>query len=648
MPLLALSHVSVHFGISVVLDDVTLAIEKGDRIGVVGSNGAGKSTLLRALAGRLEPTAGNVVAQRGATMGLQEQELAFEPGATVLGEMRKVLARDFEREGRMRALEAALAGGPAPEEQRRQLAEYDRLQREKEAEGGGDADRRIASMLTSLGLPEAVWERELSGFSGGERNILGLARVLLARPDVMLLDEPSNHLDMDGVDWFVEFLRSTDAAVVMVSHNRHLLDVATKVIWEVGSSRVVSWTGNYSSFKQQKEEARALQERRYRNQQRTIERIEFQARRLMDMANAYDDPAQARRAKSMRKRLERMEKVQRPDSGPARFQARLGGGGRHGRIALQIRGFDCAFDDRVLFEKAELEIEYGERVCLVGPNGSGKTTLFRRILAEGAWENPVLRLGKSVRADEYRQLHDLFDPRETLQGWAMRATGLERAASAKLLHRFLFTFDDLERAIGTLSGGEKSRLQLARLSHEKVNLLMLDEPTNHLDLQACEQLEESLQEYDGTLFVISHDRYFLDKLVTRVVEVRDRGLLSHPGGFEEWWQARREGPRRKSALSTHGMEEEGADKGRARREREERKALQRESNKLKTELERLEREIHDLEDRKCELGPLLEEAWKGGGDPKEAMDLAAELKRVDEALAALYPRWDEAAGALDT
>jgi ATPase subunit of ABC transporter with duplicated ATPase domains len=585
----------MHFTGPLVLDDATLTVEPRARIGLIGRNGSGKSTLLRILAGLLEPTAGAVVRQRGTAVAFQAQELEVAPGRSVFAEM----------------------------------------------EGSEESKRRIETVLTQLGLPQADWHRPMEDFSGGERNVLGLARVLLAEPDVMLLDEPSNHLDMDGVEWFIGFLRRSPAAVVMVSHNRHLLDATVGEIWELDRGRVTRWTGNYGDFRRQKDEALALQERQYRTQQRIIQRLEFQARRLRDMANAYDDPAQGKRAKAMLRRIERMDKVEAPDPGARTFKASLAGGSRHGRIALTVKDFDFAHGERVLFDKASLEVEYGDRLCLVGPNGSGKTTLFREILSKGAWENPTLRLGKSVKVGEYRQLHDeALDLDATLEDWTARETGLLRSAAAALLHRFLFTRDDLGRKIGTLSGGEKSRLQIARLVHAKVNLLMLDEPTNHLDIDACEQLEEMLEEFDGTLLVISHDRYFLDRLVNRVVEVKDRKLVLHRQTFAGWWRAREAEGRRRTALVDRRPER---DRTEARRDFEARKEQQREQSRARSRLKALEERIAALEARQGERKRRLEELYSAGGHTREAESLSRDLDAGRRELAALYAEWDATA-----
>jgi ATP-binding cassette subfamily F protein 3 len=651
MPLIALSHVTMHFGGPVLLDDVTVAVEPGRKVGVVGANGAGKSTLLRLLAGLHEPVAGEVVRQRGVRVAHQAQELVVDPESSIWDEMHRVFAGSHARDARLRDLEERLATEVGEDARRALLTEYETLQHRHEAEGGYDVDRRIETVLSSLGLPEPAWRERLGVFSGGERNVIGLARVLLSEPEVMLLDEPSNHLDMEGVEWFVDFIRRSPTSVVMVSHDRHLLDATCEEIWEVRRGKVECWTGNWSDFQRQKEEALALQERQWKSQQRLIRRIEFQARRLKDMASAYDDPGQAKRAKAMLARIERMDKVDRPDAGDRRFGATIEAGARHGRIALHVKDFTFAYGDRPIFERAELEVEQGERVCLVGPNGSGKTTLFREILEHGSWDNPTLRLGKAVVVGEYAQLHEAtLDLDATLVDWTQRETGLLRSESQALLHRFLFARDDLERRIRTLSGGEKSRLQLARLVAKKVNLLLLDEPTNHLDLQSCEQLEETLEEFEGTLLVISHDRYFLDRLVTRVVEVTDRRLVSHRESFAQWWASKADARarRRRGALELRSVKAAAAsEKAAAEDEREARKTAARDQRRRQTEIRSLETKIARLEERKTATDRKIEAHYAAGGDHREGRALSEEAASIKAELEALYATWTETAASLE-
>ncbi|NRA95208.1 MAG: ABC-F family ATP-binding cassette domain-containing protein [Planctomycetes bacterium] len=650
MALISVDNVAFRYeGGPLLLNDLRLDIERGRKIGVIGQNGTGKSTLLKLIAGDLEATRGQVHRQRALRIAYQEQELIRDEGVTVRDEMLRVFEEHRSRGQRIRDIEDRLAAGCDADEQPRLLAKLDRLHEEQRVSGGYTVEQRIASVLSGLGLPEAAWDQAIGDFSGGEKNVIGLARVLLAEPDVILLDEPSNHLDLDGLEWFVRWLRQSDATVIMVSHNRHLLDVTVSEMWEVGGGGVHSWAGNFTDWQQQKADALALQERQWKNQQRIIRRLEFQARRLRDMARAYDDPGQAKRAKAMLKRIEQMDKVERPDDGEQRFHAKLSTEGRHGEIALIIKGFDCTLGDRVLFDKATLEITAGNRVALVGPNGSGKTTLFRHILEHGSWENPVLRIGKSVKIGDYNQIHqEVMDPETALVDWLQDRTGLKYQPATELLHRFLFTREDLDREVATLSGGEKSRLQLARLVHEQANLLMLDEPTNHLDIQACEQLEQMLEEYTGTLLVISHDRYFLDRIVDTVVEVSDRRLVQHRGSFEEWWERHHAlaAERQSGALALHSQKQasgRSADKQARIEQREKKKAAERERRRLKNLVQKLEKQIHDAEETKTALEAELERAYSEDSDPSRATGLAADLKRVAAEIETLYAEWEDTA-----
>ncbi|MEZ5993841.1 MAG: ATP-binding cassette domain-containing protein [Planctomycetota bacterium] len=711
MPLVTASNVTMHYGGPDLLKNVSFDIEPGHKIGLIGQNGTGKSTLLKLIIGQIEATAGEIHRQRNLNVAYQAQELVYDPGATVLDEMQKLFAVDVRRQQKLHALEERMAKGEDV------LAEYERLQHEHEGSGGYEVERKIEQVLTGLGLPEASWTQPIETFSGGERNIIGLARILLQEPDLMLLDEPSNHLDMDGIEWFIQFIRNTRAGVLMVSHNRHMLDATTTEIWELHGRKITRWAGNYSDFARQKAEALALQERQYKSQQRLIKRIQFQARRLMDMANAYDDPGQAKRAKAMLSRIDQMDKVEAPDRSESRFHAQLTGGKRHGHMALEIEGLTidvgtrsvsegsgsdtgnpaCAAErskaedvaaesprpqarlpvpqTRLLLEAANLQITFGQRVALVGPNGSGKTTLFKAILDHADWDNPDinvqegpfhiagrLRTGKSAKIGDYSQIHQhALDESLTLIQWFMNVSGLEFQPATLMLHKFLFKRDDIQRPIGTLSGGEKSRLQLARLVHEKVNFLMLDEPTNHLDIQACEQLEEMLEEFEGTLLIISHDRYFLDRLVNKVVELQDRKLQTFDGTFANWWNERHaqakgarsvsERPGRRSGvpLQLHAQKTAAERRSEAKSQREEQKAKQREQHKIKNELKALEARIEKLESKQKELEAQLALAFSHEGETsaEEAQKLNTAFEAIRQQITEAYTKWEELAAAVE-
>jgi ATP-binding cassette subfamily F protein 3 len=649
--LLATTDLGMHHGGPILFEGVQVEIQPGDRIGLVGRNGTGKSTLLRILAGRITPTSGSVRTPRAVRVAYQAQEMAVVPGRTVREAMRLALADAEHLVADLRATEEQLAVEDDAEARARLLAHYGRLQERQAARGLYDLDRRIETTLTQLGLHEGVWDQALESFSGGERNVIALAQVLLEDPDILLLDEPTNHLDMEAIDWFVRFLRGTRAAVVLVSHDRHLLDATVREIWEIEGARLTRWTGGYGDYQQQKAEARARQERQWKAQQRMIARLEFQARRLMDMANAYDDPSQAQRAKNMRRRIEQMDKVDRPPPEAGAFRARLSGAPRHGRLALRLDGLTLAHGERVLIQDARVELEQGDRVALIGPNGSGKTTLLRTVLDDGAWENPVVRLGKSVRVGEYHQLHDILDPRASLLDWTCEATGLTSKESGELLHRFLFTREDLERPLGTLSGGEKSRIQLARLVSDSVNLLILDEPTNHLDIPSAEQLEDALLEFEGTLLFVSHDRYLLDRLATRVLEIRDGRLLDHPVPFASWWSEKRDtSTSRRGALEVRGASDAqtaAEAKAAARAAFEAERAARRERARWEGRAATLERDVATAEARIPRLEAELEASYAPGRDPADALAVLARLDAERARLEGLLEAWSEAAAWLE-
>jgi len=658
MALISISHVTAHYGGPILFRDITLDVERGQKIGVIGQNGTGKSTMLRMLAGMQEPQTGQVIRQRGIRVAFQAQELNTPPGATAWTEMESVFATDLARARKLAAMEHEMAAGNEGANSPKLLEEYGRLQHEHEVAGGYRVQQRIESVLSGLGLPRQSWHQPIDSFSGGERNVIGLARIILLDPDVMLLDEPSNHLDLDGVEWFIRFIRQTEAAVVMVSHNRHMLDACANHIWEVHHRKVDVWTGNYTDFVQQKEDALELQERQYKNQQRLIRRLEFQIRRLKDFAKAYDDPGQAKRAKAMEKRIETMDKVEKVNRSELRFHASLGGGGRHGRIALQVKDFSFSYPaadgvgpPRVIFDRANLEMEFGERVALVGPNGSGKSTLFKQLLTVAGWENETLRLGKSCHVGEYKQFHsEALEEGLSVIDWACFATGLLMQPASELMHRFLFTREDLDRPIATLSGGEKSRLQLARLVHQKVNFLLLDEPTNHLDIQACEQLEEMLQDFEGTLLVISHDRYFLDKLVNRVVEVADRKLQPFEGTFAEWWDARssraKEG--RGQTLQLHAQRDaDAAARADSLNDHERRKQQAREREQARRRLRTVEQRIAQLEEKKLALEGDMEGAYSSG-ESQEALRLTKLHAEMGRELDGAYKEWESLVALVDS
>lgn len=404
--------------------------------------------------------------------------------------------------------------------------------------GGSSASGRAMSVLSGLGVAERLWEAPMETLSGGERNIIALAQILVGEYDVILLDEPGNHLDFSGLEWLENYLSDSAMTFLVVSHNRYLLDRVCNRIWELERGRLEQFTGNYSDYRSEKLTRKLKQESAFQRQQLQIARLEFQIQRLKSWGAIHDNPGLSKRAKAFERRIEKMEKVERPTE-KRKISFRLGSEGPKGTIALQAREYFKEFEDgfRIL-DRVNFLVTQGERVAFVGNNGTGKSSLIKDVVSDGHWDNPRLRVGKSVRIGYFSQLVENLNSRATLLDEAQRLTGLSPGSASELMHRFLFTRDDLEKTIGVLSGGEKARLQLAALIVSGADMLLLDEPTNHLDVDSREAVEDALEDFPGTLVMISHDRYFLDKLAERVLYFRPPSVLPFDGNFSEFWEKR--------------------------------------------------------------------------------------------------------------
>ncbi|MBM3278575.1 MAG: ABC-F family ATP-binding cassette domain-containing protein [Candidatus Handelsmanbacteria bacterium] len=522
-----------------VLQGLSFKVMQGEKVGLVGENGCGKSTLLKLVAGLEAPTGGVLTRPGSSTVGYLAQELQYTQSNTVHQELLEVFAPLRALGERLEGLQKKLAApGLDIVQQQELLDQYGHLADQFEREGGYTYAHRIDTVLTGLGLVPRR-DQQVEGLSGGEKNVLALARLLLQEPEILLLDEPANHLDLEGLEWLETFLGAYPRTLLLVSHNRHLLDQVVTRVLEIGDTRLALYRGNYTAYRAQKQQRLLEQQAAYQDQQKEIRRLEEMIARFERWGSMTDDPRPARRARNKQRQIDRMEKVERPQLERERIDPRFSASHKGGRIALEIKGYSRELGGRPLFAGAELLISYGERVGLFGPNGCGKTTLCRDIVAQGAWDHPVLRLGPQVKLGYYAQQHETLNPALTVMEQMLEQRGLTRDRAFQLLLRFLFGWQDLDQKVATLSGGQKSRLQLARLMAAQVNFLLLDEPTNHLDIFSCEKVEEALEAFEGTVLVISHDRYFLDRIVGRIAEVRDLKLMDHPGTFAEYWERRK-------------------------------------------------------------------------------------------------------------
>lgn len=532
MPMLECRNVVKDFGGEPVLASVSLALEPGSKTALVGRNGAGKTTLVRILLDEDEDYRGTVVRAPRLRIGYVPQHIEPPPGVSALG----WICEDVERmRARLERMEGEMAGGSGGALERL-LMEYGTLREAYEERNGDHAEDQARRWMDRAGLTGAG-DREAARLSGGERNVLALVKALMSNPDLLVLDEPGNHLDFWGLSWLEDFLRGLPKAVLLISHNRWLIDRVADRVLELEGGRLTEYAGGYSAYRMEKLRRAAGQGADWQADRKRIERLEELVRRFEQIARARPDPAWGKRLRARRSQLAREKDAatERPLLDGRRIELAFREAECRSDIALDVRGYSKAFGDRALFDSASLDVLTGERVALVGRNGSGKTTFLKDLVERGNWDDGTLRVGPSMRVGYCAQDRTVFRPDRTVLE-EFEALDAQRDEAWKLLKRFLFRPEDLDRRIESLSGGELNRLQLARAVFLKANLLILDEPTNHLDIPGCEAVEDGLAEYPGTILAVSHDRYFLEKIADRVVLLEDGAFVPYEGTFSEFWR----------------------------------------------------------------------------------------------------------------
>jgi ATP-binding cassette subfamily F protein 3 len=533
-----LSDIVLHYGAQLVLDGASLAVEEGSKIGLVGANGVGKSTLLKIIAGELRPDAGQVFRMREQRIGYLAQQPDLDPQETVWQAVVSANAPVAEAAAELHRLERRMADPVTVSDARaleRTLRAYDAAQHRYEQLDGYTYESRVREALQSLGLGEETYDQAIATLSGGQRKLVGVARLLASGANTLLLDEPDNHLDLAHKADLERFIAGFSGTVILVSHDRYLLDQTVDTIAEVEAGRVRLWPGNYTTFAADKELYLLRQQQRYQAQQKEIARIEEAIARFELWASQVVNERHARQARSRRKMLDRMDKIERPNLEQRRMGLELNGW-RGSNKVLEIADLDVLLPDpagepRIVLAGLNLLLRHGERVGLLGPNGAGKTVLLRTILGAIAPTAGAIRLGPSVRVGYYAQEHETLDPARTLIEEVRLTRSMYEDQAVALLGRFLFPYAMAGKRVGELSGGERSRMQLVKLMLSDCNLLLLDEPTNNLDLPSCEVLEAALASFEGTVLAISHDRYFLDRVVDRVVELEDGALIAYTGDY---------------------------------------------------------------------------------------------------------------------
>ena len=542
MIVLRLDNVAFSHPAGLVLEDLSWAIQEGQKLGLVGPNGAGKSTILRLMTGDLTPDDGFVVSAKGVTIGYLPQEVTFEQSHTVMDEAITASPAIAEIEAALKQVEDSLADPDVYENERaltRALNRQAKLLEDYEAAGGLQYESIVNSTLRQLGFSEDDFDLSTHVLSGGQKKMLMLVKLAVNRPSVLLLDEPDNHLDLAGKEHLERFIRAYPGAVIIVSHDRYLLDEIADGIMELAGGKLDFFPGNYSAYVTEKELRRLRQEQLYAAQQKEITRLEEAIARFELWASLVVNERHIKQARNKRRQIERMDKVDKPfEQRNMRLQLE---GWRGSDKVLEVVDLFKAFDENVVLAGLNLTLWHGERVGLVGPNGAGKSVFFRCLTGQERLTDGLIKIGPSVKLGLYTQEHQNLDYNKNLIQTIRDAHPMYEHEAVAFLGRFQFPYQKAhEQTVGSLSGGERSRLQMALLMLEEPNFLLLDEPTNNIDLQSAEVLENALNTFNGSLLVISHDRYFLDKVVDKVVELNpNRGdLAQYQGGYTDYLDAR--------------------------------------------------------------------------------------------------------------
>lgn len=600
------------YGTDVILDKVSFHINKGERVGIVGVNGAGKTTLLRMLTGQLSCDAGEFFISADTVTGYLEQSGGFDSSKTVFEEAEAVFSEFHAMEHEMERIAVRIEVLGEGTERRELLDRYDRLSERYMREGGYTYKSELTGMLTGMAFGKEYYDKKISTLSGGEKTRLALACLLLSKPDILFLDEPTNHLDIETLKWLEQYIKAYKGTVIMVSHDRYFLDETVTRIFEVESHKLSIYEGNYSFYAAEKRQRRESELRKYEKQRKEIERQEDMIRRFKQRGTEK----LAKRAASREKRLAATELMERPGSGkPDRMKLSFRENFQSGKDVLFVedvsKSFGYGADRRRLFENVEMDVKRGERICIVGANGIGKTTLIRMMMGELSPETGRIKIGHNVQFGYYDQGQQLLTGSNTVIGELQDAYRLYTDTELRnILGRFLFRGESVFLTVDSLSGGEKARLALLKLMLSGANVLLLDEPTNHLDIESKEVFEEALLEFPGTCIIVSHDRYFLNKIPTRIMELTECGMETYLGTYDYYVEKKqsqlKDGSRTLHDGKPSQSEKNGAESGRTTSSAEERRLkkerdaelrrIVRKKEQLESEIEQLEAEIAELED----------------------------------------------------
>lgn len=633
--ILACQQVSKAFGTHQVLQDISFHIEDNEKATIVGVNGAGKTTLLKIIMGEMQADEGTIIISKGKTVGYLAQHQDTDSDRTIYDEVLDAKKDIIAMEEKIRRLEQEMkhAEGDALTSM---MNEYGSLTHRFELSDGYAWRSEITGVLKGLGFSEEEFRKKVSRLSGGQKTRVFLGKLLLTRPDIILLDEPTNHLDMDSIRWLEGFLSNYRGAVLVISHDRYFLDkVVTKVI-DLDHGKAVTYRGNYTTYTTKKEAMIEARMREYANQQQEIKHQE----EVITKLKSFNREKSIKRAESREKMLEKMELVEKPIVYEPKIRIRFEPCVESGNDVLTIDHLSKSFGSQLLFRELHMEIKRGEKVALIGKNGTGKTTILKIINKYLAADTGKVALGAKVRIGYYDQEQQvLHDEKTIFQEISDAYPALTHTRIRTLLAAFLFTGDDVFKRISSLSGGEKGRVSLAKLMLSNANFLILDEPTNHLDLYSKEILEDAIANYEGTVFYVSHDRYFINKTATRILDLTDQGLINYKGDYDYYLEKKEEGRIIPDSASIQKEEILPTASTSSREDWKQKKEAEREARKRANDLKKCEARIAELEAKSEELDATMA-LPENASSSARLLELSREQSLVSDELERLYEEWE--------
>ena len=628
MIILQANKIERSFAGELLFDNINLQVDERDRIALVGKNGAGKSTLLKILVGEEEPTSGEINKKKEISLSYLAQDSRFESENTIYEEMLHVFDDLRRTEKQLRQMELEM-GEKSGEGLDKLMSDYDRLSENFRQAGGFTYEADIRAILNGFKFDESMWQMKIAELSGGQNTRLALAKMLLEKPNLLVLDEPTNHLDIDTIAWLENYLVNYSGALIIVSHDRYFLDKVATITLDLTKHSLDRYVGNYSRFVELKEQKLATEAKNYEKQQKEIAALEDFVNRNLVRAST------TKRAQSRRKQLEKMERLDKPEAGKKSANMTFQSEKTSGNVVLTVENAAIGYDGEILSEPINLDLRKMNAVAIVGPNGIGKSTFIKSIVDQIPFIKGEKRFGANVEVGYYDQTQSKLTPSNTVLDELWNDFKLTPEVEIRnRLGAFLFTGDDVKKSVGMLSGGEKARLLLAKLSMENNNFLILDEPTNHLDIDSKEVLENALIDFDGTLLFVSHDRYFINRVATHVLELSENGSTLYLGDYDYYVEKKAEvevSQAEELLTSNQAKEASSVNDYQAQKE------SQKEARKLMRQIESLEAEIETLESQSQAISEQMLET----NDAEKLMELQTELDKISHRQDEAMLEWEE-------